>query len=739
LFGEDLLLYRDIGNDSYYQVYSYVTALNEYFQTHHLFSWSFLFGVGQPIVGLFWGDIFNWPLFLIPKDSIPYGIILMEVLKIFLTGFFYCKYLKLKRYSSIICIFGSISILFSSYIILNASWFNYFSYAAFLLIFWLYSVEKLKRNQPIYFIIVVFLTGINQPFDYYFFGLFTLIYLWIQSETYLIHFSILKKITGYGLLGIGLGILPIYQNCLALLNGPRALMEYSFYSEISQKPLFQFSTIQEIQTNFLQFFSPNIQGIGDQYGGFNIYVEAPLYFISSFCFLLLLNNKKTSIQRNKQIALTLLILTFIFVPFFRYSILLFIGNYYRIVAFGIALLIFENGLKVLNNHIQQTHEISWLKTFVLFLIFIIGFIVFRDNKPNFQYTKSLFLIVLNFSLLLLYLSKRGNSPILLAILTISIADGFYESHLILNKRPKVTTTQLKEKKGFNDYSVEAIQWLKRIDKGLYRIEKDVTSGDAITVISTNDAMIQDYYGTRLYTSFNHSSYIKFLKSQEALEFNTEWDTRWVKVPPGRIEIYNNLGVKYMFSTTNIDWTKAGYRLIRNYPNLKVYQNLYFLQIGSVLSNVISEDNYLNQPLAKKTKISQKYLILPAKNIEEITKKTSQQPSIKSSENSDTFLNITNFKEYLLEGDVYLKEPSLLYFSIPLDKGWKAEVNGKTTEVIKANFGMMAVYLEPGDNHVVLEYGTPHKGYLIVINTLSVLLLIVINIKNQILNKRTINK
>ena len=57
-------------------------------------------------------------------------------------------------------------------------------------------------------------------------------------------------------------------------------------------------------------------------------------------------------------------------------------------------------------------------------------------------------------------------------------------------------------------------------------------------------------------------------------------------------------------------------------------------------------------------------------------------------------------EYSAEGD------ELVFFSVPYDSGWSAEVNGEPAGIIKAGVGFMAVAVEAGDNTISFSYTTP---------------------------------
>ena len=74
------------------------------------------------------------------------------------------------------------------------------------------------------------------------------------------------------------------------------------------------------------------------------------------------------------------------------------------------------------------------------------------------------------------------------------------------------------------------------------------------------------------------------------------------------------------------------------------------------------------------------------------------------------------------------------YSVPYSKGWTAEVNGKTADVEKVSFGLMAVKAEAGNNTIVFRYRTPYlrEGIIISLGALLILLgyLIISRIKRR---------
>ncbi len=72
----------------------------------------------------------------------------------------------------------------------------------------------------------------------------------------------------------------------------------------------------------------------------------------------------------------------------------------------------------------------------------------------------------------------------------------------------------------------------------------------------------------------------------------------------------------------------------------------------------------------------------------------------------------------VEGTVELDEKAFLYMPIVYENGWHAYVNGKEVELLKANYGFMAIELEKGVYDVVFKYQSPVLVYAIVLTCLG---------------------
>ncbi len=732
LFNNHYLLFTDIGNDSYYQVYAYMKAINQQIRETGELGWSFKIGAGQFIPCVFIGSFFNWPLFFINTHSIPYGMTVAEVTKIIFTGFIFFNYLKIKQHSTLVGLFGGWIIMFSGFITITASWFNYFSYAAFLWCLWLFSLEKLKQNKISWLTLTSALVVTDQPFHLYLFCLFTIIYFILDGigKEQLKTLS-LKFITSI-LLGLSMSSTLVGANLYTIFQSPRIDQTYSMATKLSSIPPYQLVTYDELKTIFFRFFSNNIEGIGDAFTGAYYYVEAPLFFVST-CSILLLSQYLAHQPIKKYGWVGVLIIIVILFPFFRHTLWLYTGDYYRILSFAIAVLVFEVSLKVLDK-IKTGHfhvNKKWLLGSTA--IVLLGFLWFAKDNNTFFFIKSIAICLLCF--FALYFPKRlNNTYVFITIFTVSMADTIIESYATLNLRPHLTANDLKVRKGFNDYSMEAISWLKQYDKGFYRIEKDFTSGDAIAVQSLNDAMIQGYNSTKQYTSFNHLSYVKYLTGLEVLDGVDEQSSRWLYCRMDRLDVLSNLSVKYIISNGTFNWSLVGHKPLKSFQNLKVYYNPQYVPFGSLFNNVITESNFNKLKFQDKKKAIESYLIIPSQTLQMVKDTNKENPPLLSFLKSNTELQLKKHSHNTFEGTVFIKSTALMYFPIPFDKGWRIKIDGIESNLFKANFGMSAALIKPGNHSISLKYQLPYRNLLLIWTVLGLCVFIVsiFNLKKYLL-------
>ena len=337
-------------------------------------------------------------------------------------------------------------------------------------------------------------------------------------------FGLLTKLFFLGAIGVAMSSFFFINGLQIMLESPRGSDEASYYNMLIAKHIFGFEGGEYGKTHyltaFMRFFSCDILGTGNNFKGWRNYLEAPLFYcglisLVSFPHFLSLSDKR------KKFIYFAFILFFIFpviFPFFRYSYWLFTGNYYRIFSLFVAVVILLIALKGIDNIDTESRVNIKISIFTLLMLLFFLYYPYKNEKiidKNIRDIVASFLITYSI-LIYLFQFKKIINIIKIILLAVIVVELIYFSSITVNKRPVISNKETTQKVGYNDYTVNAVNFLKSKDKTFFRINKDYSSGTSMYK-SINDANAQDFYGTPSYNSFNQLNYIKFLQELEIIE------------------------------------------------------------------------------------------------------------------------------------------------------------------------------------------------------------------------------
>ncbi len=158
----------------------------------------------------------------------------------------------------------------------------------------------------------------------------------------------------------------------------------------------------------------------------------------------------------------------------------------------------------------------------------------------------------------------------------------------------------------------------------------------------------------------------------------------------------------------------GFEYLKAQNNFDIYENKHFVPMGFTYEYYmpVSQTKELTEEQRKQMLI--KAIVVDDQYVLE------NQSTFKLSQITDT--NVTEEQyyeecekrkasacysfEYGSEGftaKTNLTDENLVFFTVPYDKGWTAYVNGVETEIIKTNYGFMAVKGEVGENIIKFSY------------------------------------
>jgi len=741
ILGNSYYLFKDIGSDSINLALPQLTLLTKYLHTEGFPMWSFSQGMGQNIMPSL-SDPFNWFIIAFGIGHIAYGFIWMELIKMLLTAIFFYYFLKQLHLSSLALLIGTLLYTFSGFIIIGGGW-NIFSAEACFLAMLLLGFEKLYQHNSWYiFPVAVALITMLQPFDLYFYGLFLVIYFLFRhfssdSPSWKKLFTVSVKMAGLGLLGLSISSFYLVSIMQMLLDSPRVGGNSSYAGKLLSHPVFGTEGVVHNGTAIMRFFANDLLGNGINFKGWYNYLEAPMVYIGLLPLLLFpqvfifLNNRKRFFY---GIFLALFLIPIIF-PFFRYAFWLFTGDYYRGFSLLISIILLLFCLDVIQT-LNSTRRIN-LPLLLITLAGLIGLLYYPFPNIDQVLDKDLrsliilFLLIYTGIITFLNYSKNKDAAKILLLLAVCIEIGYLNSKTI-QQRSVLTKRESMQKTGYNDYSVEASAFVRSIDKGFFRVHKDYASGPAIH-FSSNDGKIQDYFSTLSYTSFNQKYYIRFLEETGCIEKGAEFQTRWAPGFETRPFLQTFGSGKYNFiKTSKSQFLNFGFDSIAQVGDVKILKNHFFLPLGFTYSGYI--------PLKEFQKLSplQKQFILfkafvaeePVDPRFEKFKLISRGDTAKNynweqltadinARKADT-LQMTLFSNNRIRGTIDLKEPKLLFFSIPFDKGWHANIDGISTDPILSNIGFIGFFLDPGMHKVELFYKPPYFNLSLLVSVIGLL-------------------
>ncbi len=747
ILGNVYYLFKDIGSDTVNQSFPIYKSLTKYLNSEGFPLWSFDQGMGQEIISTSLVDPFYWIIYFFGENNVMYGMLWTELTKIILTAFVFFQFLKVLNLSNTNALIGALLYSFSGFMIVGGSWIVFSAEACYLAILLLGFEKLFKQNSWYLFPIAIALICIMRPFDLYFYGLFLIIYFLFR------HFSSDDfswknlffngvKLFGLALLGIFISTFFFVSGVQLMLDSPRVSGSSSYFNLLLSRSIFFIEQPIHYVTVLFRTFSNDMLGNGSNFKGWGNYLEAPMTYIGILP-LVIFSQVFTILNKKKKIVYAIFLAVFIIpiiFPWFRYAFWAFAGDYYRGFSILVSITLLFYSLQVIHE-IEKQNKISLvlllINSAILLVLLYYPFIGIDQviNKPQ-QLIVALLIIVYSILIYLLsYTNKKG--PVMALIVIVVFVELGYFNYKTVNDRVCITHTERLQKVGYNDYTVEALDFIKKQDNGFFRMNKDYNSGPTIHN-SYNDAKAQGYFGTMSYYSFNQKYYIRFLEETEVIHKGNETESRWAPGLSGRplLQIFGS--VKYNLSKNPRPvFMQMGYDSVTQIGDVKVLQNRFFLPLGNTYDKYITISKYqklsrlqkdlvLLQAVVAEEPVSSEYLKLKEFSITD----TMKIPTWEAIGNAchdrkrDT-LQITHFSNNKINGTIDIMEPQLLFFSIPFDRGWNARIDGKEAKPILCNLGFNGLILDPGRHSIELYYKPPYFATTIILSFVGLLIYLIL--------------
>lgn len=726
--------------------------------------WDFGTDLGANFIGSYsfylLGSPFFWVTLLFPNSFVPYLVAPLLVLKFAfaaLTG-----YLFIRRFTKtpLAASLGGLMYAFSGFSIYNI-FYNHFHEVLIVFPLLLLSVELfLTENKRFFFALMVMVAAVTNYFFFFGMVIFIIIYFFVRAFSGAISVKISRffAFAFEAVLGLALSAAIILPSILAIIDNTRISSTLLGWNAIMYGK-------EQIYANILQcfFFPPDIPARPV----FFPYAEVqwsslggwlPL-FSTVGVFTLFAKKKNNWLKRIIGICIFMALVPILNSAFYAFNT----AYYARWFYMPILMISLASVTLAEDSNIDWSYGYKWVMGITIAISIVIGLFPQKDSNGKIiygLYTQSedniyivrywiacsiaiISLVILG--LLLKMIKTNQKAFFRAAIACVCIITVVYGNVFISSGRSHA-------------YDIETVMIDSLLegevdfeDNGNYRI--DVYEGVDNTAMYLGHSTINAFHSIVPASVMEFYKYIGIERSVASRP-----DTAYSAIRP-------LLSVKYLldpkddsdFLISNNETEMSGYKYINTQDNYYIYENQNYIPYGFSYEYYMSYDFCNSYSQRDRAALMLKAILLTDdqiekygslfKNIEEL--EPAQEEELEYDENgfpaidfeteekdvTSTVLDISNkamaydsnklaetsaleftTDKYGFTAKVEREKKSLVFFSIPYDKGWTATVNGKETEIEKVNAGFMAVRVPKGESTIRFNYTTPglQTGILITI-------------------------
>ena len=728
-------------------------------------NWNWFTDLGSDFVGSYafylLGSPFFWITLLFPNSFVPYLMGPLLILKFAfaaLTGYLYiCRFTKTAYAASL----GGLLYAFSGFSIYNI-FFNHFHEAIIVFPLLLLSIELLiTENRRGVFAITVAFCAITNYFFFFGMVVFSVIYFFVR----LISKSIKVKMSRFLVFAFE-AVLGLCLSAVLLVPALNAVMDNSRVSNI----LMGWNGItygkEQIYLNIIQcfFFPPDLPARPVFFPDANVKWSSlggwrPVFSMTGF-FVWFKTREKSWLKRVLAICVLCAM-----VPILNSAFYAFNTSYYaRWFYMPVLMICLATVMLTEDSTVDFSSGLRWTAAITLAFVLVIGFFPQKNSDgelifglytqsedgmymARFWITSLIALICLPLQKLLFETLKSNRTRFYKSAITCVCAVSILYGNVFIALG---RTHSYEVKDVMIDSLIEGNVYID--DDSEFRI--DVYDG------VDNTGMYLGYPSINAFHSVVSPSIMEFydyIGVERSVASRPDTD-----IPA----IRPLLSVKYLFNRIDSDSfvNDNGETLMPDYQYLKTSGNYYVYENQNYIPYGFSYDYYMSYEFCDTySKNSRANLMLKAILLtdEQINKYGEYMTDIETLKNRGLYdygeitlsigntaiaadaaaLRKTAADSFKIDNDgftatVTRDKKSLVFFSVPYDKGWSATVNGKTVEVEKVNAGFMAVPVDKGVSEIRFNYSNSglHLGIYITVGAAIVfviyLLISFIYLKNH---------
>jgi|GEM_PF-4253813 len=720
LLCKKVFLFADIGSDTVNSYYPRMVHDERYIREEGApLRWSFYYGAGQNI---YRGAEYN-PIKIVESllsekllgpDYITYRIVLLEYLKMIFIVILLFYIFSTWAFPGWICALAAYSLGFGGASSVGTTWLID-SYGVWKFCFLIASYELFRMGGWKRLLLPIGILT-QEPGPYLAISLeVCLLYIFFR-ERHVAKKGYLKKTFLSGLAILSGIILSIFINFGAwesnyhrILLHPRINTPAEIFKTLSDIERFTLWAPMKFYISSLsQVIGTDFIGNGLNFRGWKNYLESPHLYLGQVQWAMIAITVVQSLRHREWfwILWLLLSLTPFLSPVFLEAFNLFQGDRTR----GLFSFLFSFLWMIMAARgwqIFARKPSKWTRVFISSLagISILAIFIASQFYAETDILIGSLLALMGMGTLSYFARKKNISPPLLlsGLVLVLLMELWLNLHSVYAKRGYVEPEEIFGRKGYFDETIGALSWIKKRDKGFYRLRKNYTSAPSAHY-GLNDGLIQNYYSIVGYGSFNDPYWLRFLSHTAALEDSTDINLKWYGYYKDRPLLDGFLGVKYYLDRTFNSEVPAGYQLWRN-DGCQIYKNKHFRPLGIVYTHYLLLEEFDLLSNARKDSTLHRAAIVEEDSIARVHQinkliLNDSNPDL----NTPDSLKISFFSQNRIRGTVFNKDPAILLFQMPWHQGWNGLLNGKPV-IMRPMNGLCGMFLPSAGGEVEI-YFTP---------------------------------
>lgn len=761
LFGESVLVFDDVGGDTWQQYTMYYADIVNHLRTGTFSFWDFTNGIGSSLFTMLQADPSLILICLIGVVLGPahmlYYLVVLQILKILAAGWIFYWFLSEFQYSRQARFLASFAYGLNGYLLVWGQHYQFGMVVVYLPLILLFEEKFIqgKKGRAL-FPAAVFLSGIYSVYLSYMTligaGFYLIFRLLMDAEDF--KSGVRKFFSGCVrmVLGIGMSLGVFLPMVASIMNSSRVSPGSGGILSLLKKCFkpYDFDYYNSLLTRPFSTNLQNLQVLGDtKYEGYKNYYEDPVLFCSVLAVIFLIqfvlvfwrSNEKKRVKRAVYGA-AVLILVIMLLPLGGIVFNAFTTPpTYRFTYILMAVLLLA--FAWMWDYLQAGGRISIVGLAVVEVLILRAYMAGYEDSVFAAYRENAVILavtgtVMVLGVLILGFCRKNKLRkavsiclmVMLAVNVISEGGITYTDRICLKKtdtpleQMAAQTGVFEEKLQSEDTETEAsavfyrpqtyyrelysqdvqnaLAYLQETDPQFYRVEKDYSAGTI-----SMDSLAQNYRGISTYNSVMNGNVKEFVKTcyPEFCYLDRNRYTFWQMADNNVFGAF--MGVRYLLSK-NPELDSSKYEFISQFGEIYLYRNKEEGNVARFYENTISEES-LKKLCKKDVRESNREVLLSnaiavegGEDISDISELASVSERQK---NSSVTLNAPE-KDSHVTGSVDAKTDGYVMCMIPYEKGWTVTVDGEETESMQGDIGFLAFKVSEGEHQIELTYQVP---------------------------------